>query len=91
MIPSGQGQSGTRNFPGREFPKESYEEWHNSEQSVKMFFFHLTAALLQVWFFFKGSDLISTCGFNMLVSVGEVSVHLASDCLCHTVCIQHFF
>lgn len=88
MNPLWPGPKWTRNFPGREFPKESYEEWHNSEQSVKMFFFHLTEALLQVcffFFFFKGSDFISTCGFKMLVSVGEVLVHLAFGC-----CVTQF-
>ena len=50
-----------------------------------MFFFHLTAALLQFFFFFKGSDFISTCGFKMLVSVGELLVHLAFDC-----CVTQF-
>ena len=74
------GPKWTRNFPGREFCKESYEEWHNSEQSVKMFSFSPDSSLV-TFFFFKGSDFIMTCGFKMLISVGEIAVLLAFDCL----------
>lgn len=47
---------------------------------LKCSLFHLTVALL-LFFFFKGSDFIMICGFKMLISVGEVTVFLAFDCL----------
>lgn len=77
------GPNWTRNFPGREFPKESYEEWHNSEQSVKMFFFHLTAALLQFFFFLR--QVIS----SVLVALKCSFLWANSWCILPLIAVSH--
>ena len=80
------GPKWTRNFPGRDFRKESYEEWHNSEQSVKMLFFTWQQPCYKFFFFFL-REVIS----SLLVALKYSFLWEKSQCILLLIaCVTQF-
>lgn len=86
-IPSGQGQSEQGISQEGNFLRKVMKNGTILNNQLKCSFFTWQKPCYKFvfFFFFKGSDFISTCGFKMLVSVGEVLVHLAFGC-----CVTQF-